>query len=177
MGILEVFPLDTSECFLFALCKDIFEHHWPSIHFGILIQGAAWEIRAPNAPTRVSLLDGYLTVDFGAWHFHICIGPHKGSRHNPATSELAAWRRTKRAELYRHLDNEGAPVSWGLRLFNGKDEQQLAVFLPNPFLSDALKPLPEPDWKRLELWDHLRKTCLNLEGDPKDRSARRFSHV
>ena len=62
MGVLEVFPLDTSEDFLFGLCKDIFEHYWSSIHFGILIQGAVWEIRAPNAPTRISLYDGYLTV-------------------------------------------------------------------------------------------------------------------
>ncbi len=177
MGVLEVFPLDTSEDFLFGLCKDIFEHYWSSIHFGILIQGAVWEIRAPNAPTRISLYDGYLTADFGAWHFHVCIGQHKGSRNNPATPELAAWRRTSRAELYRHLDDANAPVGWGLRLFNGKDEQQLTVFLPNPFLSDELKPLPEPDWTRLNLWNHLRQSCLGLEQDPKDRSAKRFSHA
>lgn len=177
MGVLEVFPLDTSESFLFALCKDIFENHWSSIHFGVLIQGAAWEIKAPSAPTRISLFDGYLTVDFGAWHFHICIGPHKGTHRNPASPELAAWRRTRRAELYRHLDDEGAPVSWGLRLFNGNDEQQMTVFLPNPFLSDELTPLHKPDWRRLALWDHLRKTCLGLERDPKDRSAQRFSHL
>ncbi len=177
MGVLEVFLLDTSEQFLFELCKDIFEHYWSSIHFGVMVQGAVWEIRAPNAPTRISLLDGYLTVDFGAWHFHVCIGPHKGSRHNPATPELAAHRRTRRAELYRHLDGNDAPVSWGLRLFNGNDEQQMTVFLPNPFLSDELKPLPEPDWSRLDLWDHLRKRYLGLDPDPKDRIAKRFRHV
>ena len=177
VGMLEVFALDTSERFLMALCKDIFEHYWSSIHFGILIQGAVWEIKAPNAPRRIALHDGYLTVDFGAWHFHVCIGPHKGTSRNPATLELAAHRRTNRAELYRLLDDNAAPVSWGLRLFNGKDEQQMTVFLPNPFLSDELAPLDEPDWTRLGLWDHLRKTCLGLDGDPKDRSARRFTHV
>jgi hypothetical protein len=75
------------------------------------------------------------------------------------------------------LDDANAPVGWGLRLFNGKDEQQLTVFLPNPFLSDELKPLPEPDWTRLNLWNHLRQSCLGLEQDPKDRSAKRFSHA
>ncbi|MFQ5985699.1 MAG: hypothetical protein ACE5LL_09350, partial [Alphaproteobacteria bacterium] len=108
MGTLEVFPLDTSEAFLFRLCRDIFENHWRPIRFGVLVQGAAWEIRAPNKPTRVSLSDGYLTVNFGAWHFHICIGEHKGSARNPVSRELAAHRRTGRAELYRHLDDTGA---------------------------------------------------------------------
>lgn len=176
MGMLELFPIDTSESFLFALCKDIFEHYWASIHFGVQIQGAVWEIKAPNAPKRISLFDGYLTVDFGSWHFHICIGPHKGGTRNPVTPELAASRRTRRAELYRHLDEEDAPVSWGLRLFNGNGEQQMTVFLPNPFLSDGLQPLRQPDWTRLALWNHLRKTCLGLDFDPKDRSGRKFGH-
>lgn len=157
-GTLELFPLDTSEERLFALLRDIFENYWQVIHFGPLIQGAAWEIRAPGAPRRISLSDGYATIDFGAWHFHICIGPHRGSATNPVGPALAAHRRTARAEFYRQLQADGTPNSWGLRLFNGKDEQQMTVFLPNPFLADDLKPLAEPDWSRLALWDHLRKT-------------------
>lgn len=176
MGTLEVFPLETAEALLFRLCRDLFENHWRSIRFGVLIQGAAWEIRAPNKPTRISLMDGYLTVDFGPWHFHLCIGEHKGSADHPASPELALHRRTARAELYRHVDDEGAPTSWGLRLFNGKDEQQMTVYLPNPFLSDDLNILDKPDWSRLALWDHLRKTYLGLDPDPKDRTAKRFRH-
>ncbi|NJM13533.1 MAG: hypothetical protein HC889_18195 [Synechococcaceae cyanobacterium SM1_2_3] len=60
----------------------------------MLIQGAAWEVRAPNAPQRISLSDGYLTVDFGHWHFHLCIGEYRGPRNNPASAELARHRRT-----------------------------------------------------------------------------------
>ena len=175
-GTLEVFPLDTSEDRLFALLRDIFENYWQVIHFGPLIQGAAWEIRAPGAPRRISLSDGYATIDFGAWHFHICIGPHRGSAANPVDPALAAHRRTARAELYRQLQANGTPNSWGLRLFNGKDEQQMTVFLPNPFLSDDLKPLAEPDWLRLAMWDHLRKTYLGLEPDPGDRTGTGFVH-
>ena len=90
---------------------------------------------------------------------------------------LAHHRRTGRAELYRRLSRAGAPVSWGLRLFNGKGEQQITVLLPNPFLDQADKILKTPDWSRLALWDKLRSRWLGLtEPDPTDRSGRGFSH-
>ena len=173
----EIFPLPTDEASLEELLRDLFEQHWDKITFGPLIQGAAWEIRAPHAPTQVGLLDGYLTVAFGASHFHLCIGPHKGTRSNPTPAALARHRRTARAELYRRLDKTGAPVSWGLRLFNGRDEQQVTILLPNPFLSADDKVLKTPDWSRLELWDRLRARWLGAtELDPLDRAGRGFSH-
>jgi hypothetical protein len=174
----EVFPLPTDETSLLALLRSLFEDHWAEITFGPIIQGAAWEIRAPHAPTRVGMLDGYLTVAFGATHFHLCIGPHKGTKRDPAPEALARHRRTARAELYRRLDHSGAPISWGLRLFNGQDEQQATILLPNPFLSaDSEKVLKVPDWSRLALWDQIRARWLGLsEPDPFDRSGRRFTH-
>jgi hypothetical protein len=127
---------------------------------------------------HIGILDGYLTVAFGVSHFHLCIGPHKGPPSNPTPQELARHRGTARAELYRRLDKSGAPVSWGLRLFNGHNEQQATILLPNPFLSpDADKVLKTPDWSRLDLWDRLRARWLGLtEPDPLDRSGRGFSH-
>ena len=173
----EIFPLPTDEGSLEALLRDLFEQHWDKITFGPLIQGAAWEIRAPHAPTQIGVLDGYLTVAFGISHFHLCIGPHKGTRSSPTPTALARHRRTARAELYRRLDKTGAPVSWGLRLFNGHDEQQVTIILPNPFLSADDKVLKTPDWPRLELWDRLRARWLGAtEPDPIDRSGRGFSH-
>lgn len=175
-GTLEIFPIEPSEAVLFELFEDLFGHHWQQIHFGPLVQGAVFEIRVTAAPEKISMLDGYLTVDFGTWHFHVCIGEHKGSRNHPVDSELAHHRRTARAELYRRINQEGTPDSWGIRLFNGKDEQQITIFLPNPFLSDEMAYLKEPDWSRLALWDMLRKKYLGLDPDPRDRSARRFIH-
>ncbi len=173
-GTLEIFPLEPAEPFLFTLLKDIFSNYWKDIKFGILIQGAAWEIVAPNRPQHISVLDGYLTIDFGLWHFHLCIGEHKGSKKHPVEPELAAHRRTSRAEFYRVVNEQGQPTSWGLRLLNGKQEQQLTVFLPNPFLSSDGHILKEPDWSRLYLWDYLRKSYLQLDPEEKDRSATRF---
>jgi hypothetical protein len=154
------------------------EQHWDKITFGPLIQGAAWEIRVTHVPTKIGMLNGYLTVAFGASHFHLCIGPHKGSPSSPTPGALASHRRTARAELYRRLDKSGAPVSWSLRLYNGHNEQQITILLPNPFLArDTDKILKVPDWSRLELWDLLRARWLGLtQPDPFDRSSRGFSH-
>jgi hypothetical protein len=174
----EILALPTDEGSLEELLRDLFEKHWDKITFGPLIQGAAWEIRAPHAPTHIGMLDGYLTVAFGTSHFHLCIGAHKGPRSDPTPEALARHRRTARAEMYRRLDKSGAPVSWGLRLFNGHNEQQATILLPNPFLSpDSDKVLKTPDWSRLTLWDRLRARWLSLtEPDPLDRSGRGFSH-
>jgi hypothetical protein len=174
----EVFALPTDEASLVALLRDLFEKHWAEITFGPIIQGAAWEIRAPHAPTHIGVLDGYLTVAFGVSHFHLCIGPHRGTRNAPAPEALARHRRTARAELYRRLDRGGAPISWGMRLFNGEGEQQVTILLPNPFLSpDGEQVLKTPEWSRLALWDRLRaRWCGQSEPDPLDRAGRRFAH-
>ena len=153
----EVFPLPTDEASLLELMRDLFQNHWRDITFGPMVQGAAWEMRAAEAPDKIKMFDGYLTVAFGMPHFHICIGEHKGPHNNRVSPELAHHRRTARAEMYRRLTRAGTPVSWGVRLFNGKDEQQITILLPNPFLNrETDKILKVPDWSRLELWDRLR---------------------
>jgi hypothetical protein len=175
---IDVFPLPVEEAALEALLRDLFENHWHEMTFGPIIQGAAYELKAPSPPTHIGMFDGYLTVAFGAPHFHICIGEHKGAPSNPASPALARHRRTSRAELYRRLDRSGAAVSWGLRLFNGAGEQQITVLLPNPFLDPATDKLRKtPDWAQLGLWDSLRAHWLGLgEPDPIDRSGHRFHH-
>jgi hypothetical protein len=167
-GILEIWSAPTDEPSLLAVLDACFEE-WQHIRFGPLIQGSAWEIAAPRRPT-LSVLDGYVTIDFGEWHCHICIGEHRGAE--PA---VAAIRRCARAELYRRLHDD-RPTSWGLRLFNGRGEQQLTVLLPNPFLDDADRPLAPPDWSRLALWDRLRERFLGLPADPVDRRGTGFVH-
>jgi hypothetical protein len=169
----DIFDLPPNEETLKELLRDLFENHWQEIIFGPIIQGAAYEFRLPSPPTHFGMFDGYLTIAFGVSHFHLCIGAHKN-----APPELARHRQTSRAELYRRLDRTGAPVSWGLRLFNGEGEQQITVLLPNPFLDSATDKLRKtPDWTHLGLWDSLRARWLGLnEPDPIDRSGHRFHH-
>ena len=173
----DVFNLPIDAESLEAILRELFVEHWQDITFGPIIQGAAWEMKAAQAPDKFGMLDGYLTVGFGVPHFHICIGDHRGTRADPVSSELAQHRRTARAELYRRISRDGAPVSWGLRLFNGHGEQQITVLLPNPFLDRDDKIRRDPDWSQLTLWDRLRARWLGLaEADPFDRSGRGFQH-
>ena len=124
----------------------------------------------------MALFDGYLTVEFGGWHMHVCLGETTGKGCEPTPKEVSDHRRPARAELYRKLNKHGQPTFWGLRLFNGKNEQLITVFLPNPLLTKKMAYAKKPDWSRLKLWDYLRKTYLGLEEDPKDRLAARFAH-
>lgn len=173
-GEVDIFPLPVDQDFLLPLLDDLFVNHWDKIVFGTLIQGAVFEIRVPAPPRRVRCHDGYLTVDFGLWHFHVCIGLNKGSSRAPTDPELARLRRTGRAELYRMISADGCPRSWGLRLFNGGGENQLTVFFPNPLLGDNDKILKQPDYSRLALWDAVRERYLGLPPDPLDRTATGF---
>jgi hypothetical protein len=176
--LVDIFPLPTDESTLEQLLRELFETHWDKIVFGPIIQGAAWEFQAPHAPTHIGLLDGYLTVAFGASHFHLCIGPTRGGSRSPTPPELAQHRRCAQAELFRRLDRSGTPASWGLRLWNGHGEQQATIVFPNPFLSaDGTKVLRQPDWSRLALWDEMRLRYLGLrDPDPVDRSGTGFRH-
>ena len=171
-GLVESFPLPTDEDTLLRLLEKVFEN-WQVVQFGPIVQGAAYEIKAPFAP-RITVFDGYATLDFDQWHMHICIGSTIGDPSYPTDPEVAAIRPCQRAELYRLLKEDG-PVSWGLRLFNGADEQLLTVLLPNPFLDEDEMPC-EPNWERLAVWDQLRAEFLNLGPDPLDRKGQRFVH-
>lgn len=168
VGVQEVWDLPTDEGTLTDLIRDVFEHDWKNITFGVLVPGAAWEIRAPGAPERVASSDGYVTVDFGPWHFHLCLGESSGD------PEKTAGRRTAQAFFYRTLDEEGAPRSWGLRLFNARGEQQMTVILPSPFVTPEQKIADEADFTRLATWDRLRSTYLGMGEDPADRSGRGY---
>lgn len=164
----EYFDLPTDEQTLLRLFRLLFEEHATEITFGPCIQGAVYEIQVAS-PGRVTMLDGYLTADFGTWHLHLCIGAHKGTTSAPCPAELARHRRVKRVVLFRSRGQSCLPVSWGLRLWNGHDEQMITVFFPNPYLDEKGHRLRTPDWTRLHLWDRVRQEFLGLEPDPSDR--------
>ncbi len=168
----QIWPLPTDEANLLSLLRLCFEEYWNDIWFGVIVPGVAWEVAAPNPAKRISMLDGYATVDFGAWHFHLCIGEHKASG-----AEQGQIRRCSRAELYRTMGGDAClPVSWGMRFYNGNDQQMMTVLLPNPFITREQKVRRDPDWDRLEFWDRLRATYLGLDPDPLDRASPRFKH-
>ena len=135
------------------LLTELFTTHWDVITVGPIIEGAAYEIRFAQPP-RVTMLDGYLTVDTGAWHFHLCVNDHRGA----PTDELARRRRVARAAFYVTRGESCVPGSWGLRLWNGAMEQMITVLFPNPYFDDASGVLEPPQWERTALWaDYQRR--------------------
>lgn len=171
---LEVFPIGVDETTLHDVLSELFGRWWQSIRFGTLIHGAVYELCAEQEP-RLGMLDGYLTVEWGSSHLHLCIGEQRGDHGRPVDPLLARRRRCAHAELQR-LWVDAAPRSWMFRMYNGDGDQQLTVLLPNPFLSDAQAALPRPDWSRLEAWDRLRRRHLGLPPDPSDRIGTEFVH-
>ena len=172
----EYFELAPTEDNLTALIRTLFEEHWPSIVFGSCIQGSVFELRFASQP-RVSFLDGYFTIGDGGEaksHFHLCVGTHKGTRARPTPPELAAWRRCARAAFYRDSDISGRHSSWGLRLWNGRGEQMITVFFPNPWLNaEGTKRMKEPDWTRRSLWLDLRARFAGIPAESEPQSAER----
>lgn len=134
------------------LLTEVFSRHWAEITFGPIIEGSVWEVRLTAAPT-LTMRDGYLTVDTGAWHFHLCVDDHRAG----GDTALARTRRVARAAFFRTDGGSCVPTSWGLRLWNGRGEQMITIFFPSPFYDHATDlRRPEPDWSQTALWDTLR---------------------
>jgi hypothetical protein len=174
MRALQVWPLPRDEAFLQEFLTYVFTNYWDQIVFGPLIEGAAYEMVCPRAPSRISLFDGYLTVAFDGPHFHLCIGDNKGTPDDPTPDKLRARRKPSRAEIFRRLDKDGAPISWGFEMRNGADEPMISIFFANPFLSAGDKLTPEPLWERLAMWRDLARRYLGREPEAFDQSGRGY---
>ena len=134
------------------LLTTLFAEHWADITFGPIIDGSAWEVRL-TAPPTLTMRDGYLTVDTGAWHFHLCVDDHRAG----GDGELARARRVARAAFFKTDGGSCVPTSWGLRLWNGRGEQMITVFFPSPFYDHVTEArFREPDWTRTALWERFR---------------------
>jgi len=158
------FPPD--EDVLRALARELFGTYWRSVVVGPCIEGAVFEIAFQSAP-EIRYMDGYLTVDLGPWHFHLCLGPHKGN----SSDELRRNRPVAKAAFFERRGKGCAGGrSWGLRLWNGYGEQMTTVFLPNPYIGDDHQLLKVPDWPRLEAYYRLRTQFLG-EPMPDDFAA------
>jgi hypothetical protein len=139
-----------------ALAQELFGTWWRSVVVGPCIEGAVFEV-AFQSPPGIRYSDGYLTIDLGHWHFHLCIGSHQGS----SSEELRTKRPVAKVAFFERRGKGCAGGrSWGLRMWNGYGEQMTTVFLPNPYLSDDQQLLKTPDWSRLETYYRLRAQFL-----------------
>ena len=160
---IESWPFPVAASFLTNFFHYVFSQYWEEVIFGPIIEGAAYEMICPCEPIISGPHDGYLTVSFGAPHFHLCVGGHAGS--------LAHLRQPSRAELFRRLDRQGAPISWGFQMENGASQPMISIFFPSPFVAAGDRMEPEPRWDRLHPWRDVTKRFLGLEADEFDQTS------
>lgn len=167
----EVWPLPSDREWLFALFEELFSQYWDQLTWGPLIPGAAYELKSPGKPDRITLSElGYCTIHWGVkGHLHLCLGA------GPAMAPEVAKRRSPgRVELVRRLDAEELPLSWSIRMFNGADEPMITIFLPNPFLSPEDRGVDIPDWDRLAVWEDLFPRLTGQPTDGRDRLGKGY---
>jgi len=59
-------------------------------------------------------------------------------------------------------------------MWNGRAEQMLTVFFPNPWIDPAAQRyVDEPDWSRLELWMRLRERFAGVPAEAPPHDAER----
>ena len=125
------------------LLKELFERHWSEIIFGPGLHGASFEIKMDREP-EVTYQNGFLTVMWtrGA-HFHLTLS----GRDQEKSAARAA---------FFEMEGSCVPKSWGLRFWNGKGEELLSIYFPNPHLNAEGKVSSSPDWSKLKLWEEFR---------------------
>ena len=87
----EYFAVDATEATLLALARELFEDHWQHVIFGPCIEGAVFEGRFSERP-RLSLLDGYLTVEVEGAAPGTSISVSARIRAPPACPRRPRWR-------------------------------------------------------------------------------------
>jgi hypothetical protein len=170
----QIWTLPTEEAFLEGFLTYIFETYWQQIVFGPLIEGAAYEFVCPCKPEKIRKFDGYLTVSFGGPHFHLCIGENKGPPKDRTPEDLKHRRRPSEAHIFRRLDRDGAPISWGFEMKNGAGEPMISIFFASPFLSAGDKLDKNPVWERLAMWRDISKRYLAREPESFDESGKGY---
>lgn len=140
-----------------------------------MIEGAAYELRCPGAPSSIDLHDGYLTVKFeDASHFHICIGDNHGDDSYSVSPPLREHRRPSKAQIFRAFGRDGKPMSWGFEMWNGADEPMISILFPNPFISETGGLCAKPDFSRLATWRAIAKKWLNRMPEHLDEEGNGF---
>nr|VFJ55435.1 MAG: hypothetical protein BECKFW1821B_GA0114236_10238 [Candidatus Kentron sp. FW]VFJ76128.1 MAG: hypothetical protein BECKFW1821C_GA0114237_109913 [Candidatus Kentron sp. FW] len=152
---------DPSEETVTRLMREIFEDNWQRMTMGPCHLGSVFELSFDEAP-KLRFHNGYLTIDPGPWHCHLCIGTYRGGKDSP---ESWALRRVAKIAFYEWRgDGSVKQRSAGIRLWNGYGEQMTTIFFPHVLLGETPHTvLKAPNWENLRLWYQFRQRYL---GEP-----------
>jgi hypothetical protein len=157
---------DASEETLVPLVRELFDDHWRRLTVGPWVLGAVFELTFDHAP-KVTIENGYLTVDAGAWHFHLCIGRYRGS----GSQDSHLLRRVSEIAFYDWRgDGSIKERSSGIRMWNGYGEQMTTIFFPHVLLGETSHTVGPPNWENLRLYYEFRRRYLG-EPLPEDLEA------
>ncbi len=149
-----------SEGLITQMMREIFEEHWQHIVIGPWLLGAVFELPFEKAP-KVTISNGYLNIDAGPWHCHLCIGPYKGKENEGC---LTLRRAAKIAFYDWRGDGSIKQRSSGIRLWNGYGEQMTTIFFPHVLRGETPHTASrEPNWENLRLYYEFRERYL---GEP-----------
>lgn len=151
---------DASEETVTRLMREIFEENWQRITVGPWLLGAIFELPFEKAP-EIRIKNGYLTIDAGPWHCHLCIGAYKCS----GNEESLSLRRVAKIAFYNWRGNGSIKErSSGIRLWNGYGEQMTTIFFPHVLLAENAHAIAKKaNWENLRLWYQFRERYL---GEP-----------
>jgi len=168
----QIWALPTDCGFLQEFLTYVFVNYWDQIVFGPIIQGAAYEFTCPHSPSHIDESNGFLSIHFGASHFHLCID----GKDRPAESGVSPHdaHRPVRAVIFRQLDGTGHPISWGFEMWNGLDHPMLSIFFGSPFIEPGDKLLAAPQWERLAMWRDIAQRYLGRAPETFDESGKGF---
>lgn len=159
-----------------TLLTYIFSVYWDQIVFGSLLDGASYEMMCPCPPSSIRYDDGYLTISFSGPHFHLCIGEIRGNPDRPPPpAEFNRKRMPSKATLFRQLDEDGYPASWGFDMKNGDGEPMITIFFATPFVTKAEVLEAKPKWERLAMWRDIAARFLNRPPEAFDEGGRGFT--
>ncbi|MCX7900510.1 MAG: hypothetical protein N2444_10620, partial [Methylocystis sp.] len=154
---------DASEETLVKLMDELFKVHWARLTIGPWMLGAVFELTFDTAP-EVTMHNGYLNIDAGSWHCHLCIGKYKGG----GAPESHVLRRVAKIAFYDWRgDGSIKERSSGIQMWNGYGEQMKTIFFPHVLLGATPHTVGPPNWENLRLYYEFRQRYLG-EAVPED---------
>ena len=128
-------------------------------------------------PTRIGTLDGYITIAFGAPHFHLCIGEHHGMSQHPVPEGWPGTAVPRKPICTASWTAKAFPFPGAFACSTARASSKSRSCCPS--FSCRAQPKKYSNNRNGRTWNSgtsSRRWLGLTEPDPFDRSAPRFRH-